>query len=200
MRKPAKFGLMARLLVRMLAVAVLMPALLFLPAGTLHYWEAWVYLGIVFTSMTFYLIYFLENDPELLERRIRAREKQSRQKSLVVVMSGIFFITYLIPGFDHRFGWSSLPVAAVILADLVVVLGYGMIFLVLRHPMYLGTLAMMLAAPPALGSCWAILPALANIPLLAARIKDEEALLKQELKGYGAYMDRTPYRLIPGIW
>ena len=211
----------------MLAVAILMPALLFLPAGTLDYWEAWVYLAIVLTSMIGYLLYFLKNDPGLLERRMRAKEKETRQRSLVIAMSLLFFLAYLVPGFDRRFGWSSLPVTAVLLADLVVALSYALIFLVLRenryasriveveegqevvetgpyavvrHPMYLGALLMMLAAPLALGSWWAILPAFANIPLLAARIMDEEALLQQELEGYGAYMERTRFRLVPGVW
>lgn len=226
-RSRAGSGLITRLLVRMLAVAILMPALLFLPAGTLDYWEAWVYLAIVLTSMSGYLLYFLENDPGLLERRMRAKEKETRQRSLVIAMSLLFFLAYLVPGFDRRFGWSSLPVAAVLLADLVVALSYALIFLVLRenryasriveveegqevvetgpyavvrHPMYLGALLMMLAAPLALGSWWAVLPALANIPLLAARITDEEALLQQDLEGYGAYMERTRYRLVPGFW
>ena len=212
---------------RILVFIALLLAMFFLPAGTFAYWEAWVYLTVILVSMFSFLIYFLKNDPELLERRMRMREKEAEQKLIVRILSLWFLFTFLLPGFDKRFEWSDVSVEVVIVADILVLLSYGMIFLVLRenryasriieveleqkvissgpyaivrHPMYLGGSLMFLFAPLALGSYWAIIPSLLIIPILVARIRNEEKILERELGGYQEYMQRTKYRLIPGIW
>jgi protein-S-isoprenylcysteine O-methyltransferase Ste14 len=155
------------------------------------------------------------------------KEKEKRQKLIVKISYLYFLLTFLLPGFDKRFGWSNVPVILVVIADILVLFGYGMFFLVLRenryasriievekeqkvissgpyaivrHPMYLGILIMYAFSPLALGSYWAIIPAIMIIPILVARIWDEERILMKELDGYQRYMEKTKYRLIPGIW
>jgi len=212
---------------RFLIVIPLLLAMFFLPAGTFAYWEGWVYLAILLIPMFLVLIYLLKNDPELLERRMRMREKETEQKLIIKISYVYFLLVFLLPGFDKRFEWSNVPVAVVIVADILVLLGYGMFFLVLRenryasriieveqeqkvissgpyaivrHPMYLGVLLMYILSPLALGSYWVMVPSLLIIPLLVARIRNEESVLRRELKGYQEYSQKTKYRLIPGIW
>ena len=213
--------------VRIIGAVLALFALFFLPAGTFAYWEAWVYLAVILIPVFFVLVYLLKNDPELLERRMRTREREPEQQRIIALSAPILLLAFLIPGFDHRFGWSNVPVWGVLAADFIVLLGYGLFFLVLRenryasrvieveqeqqvirsgpyarvrHPMYLGILVFYLASPLALGSYWAMLPALLNIPILVARIRNEESVLVRDLKGYQDYMQQTRYRLIPGIW
>jgi protein-S-isoprenylcysteine O-methyltransferase Ste14 len=219
--------LLKRVLVRLLVAIPALILILFLPAGTFAYWEAWVYLAILLLPMCFVLIYLLRNDPGLLERRMRMREKEAEQGRIIKLSLLYFLFVFMLPGLDHRFGWSHVPVAVVLFADLVVLLGYGLIFLVfrenryasrvveveaeqevirtgpyavVRHPMYSGTLLMYLLSPLALGSYWAMIPALLIVPILVARIRNEEAVLGRELKGYQAYMQQTRFRLLPQIW
>ena len=213
--------------VRLLVFIPLLLAMFFLPAGTFAYWEAWVYLTVLLIPMVLVLIYLLRNDPELLERRMRMREKESEQKLIIKISYLYFLLVFLLPGFDKRLGWSNIPVVVVIVADVLVLLGYGMFFLALRenryasriieveqeqkvnssgpyaivrHPMYVGVSLMCIFTPLALGSYWAAIPSLLIIPLLVARIRNEESVLGRELKGYKEYMQKTKYRLIPGIW
>jgi len=201
--------------------------LFFPPAGTWVYWQAWVYMAVLLIPMCVVLIYLLKNDPELLERRMRMREER-REQRLIIKISYIFFLlAFLLPGFDVRFGWSNMPVWAVITADVSVFLGYGIFFRVMqvnsyasrvievasgqkvidtglyavvRHPMYLGAILLYVASPLALGSYWAAIPAVLIIPLLAARILDEESTLEKDLPGYLEYKQKTRYRLIPFVW
>ena len=219
--------LILTILIRTPLFFVMMIAMFFLPAGSFSYWHAWVYLAIIFVSMLAFLIYFLKNDPELLERRMRSKEKETEQRLIIAIMTVCFLFTFLVPGFDQRFGWSRVPVIMVIIADIVVLLGYGFVFLVLRensyasrvievekdqevissgpyaivrHPMYLGVALMFLFTPLALGSFWALIPAVLMIFVLVPRIFNEEKVLQRDLDGYREYMQEVKYRLIPGIW
>lgn len=205
----------------------MLPGLLVLPAGTLAYWEAWVYLAILLIPMTLTAAYLLARDPELLERRMRAKEKDAAQSKIVAFSAVFFLAALLIPGFDRRFGWSHVPLLAVLAADLFVLAGYGLFILVLRenrsasriieveagqrvvttgpyavvrHPMYTAVTLMALATPIALGSWWAFVPVPLLVAVLVARIQNEERLLANELTGYREYMRTTSYRLIPGVW
>jgi len=201
--------------------------ILFVPAGTLDYWEAWVYCAVLLVPFLFVLTYLLRKDPELLVRRLRLNERESAQKRIIRASSLIFFTGFLIPGLDHRYSWSDIPVDAVLAADVLVILGYALVFLVfkenpfasrvveveqgqsvistgpyalVRHPMYLGTIIMWLATPLALGSFWA-LPVFLIMPIiLVYRIMNEEEVLLRELPGYREYTHKVKYRLIPGIW
>lgn len=199
----------------------------FVPAGTLAYWQAWVFMAILLLPMFVVFRYLLKHNPQLLERRMQFREKEVAQQQIIKLSYVYFFVTFLLPGFDRRWGWSNVPPLVVVLADLVVILGYGLFFMVLaenqyaartiqveteqkvissgpyayvRHPMYLGVMLIYLAAPLALGSYWALLPALLIIPLLVARINNEEEVLLRELKGYREYQQTTRHRLLPNVW
>ena len=214
-------------IMRFLGALLVLSAMFFLPAGTWAYWEAWVYLAILFIPMFFVLIYLLKNDPELLARRMRLREKEEQQKLIIKLSYIPFLLAYLLPGFDKRFGWSNVAVWVVIVADILVLLGYGLIFLVfrenryasriveveqgqtvissgpyavIRHPMYLGAILLYVLSPLALGSYWAMIPSILIIPVIVARIWNEESVLARDLKGYQEYMQKTRYRLIPGLW
>lgn len=226
-RRDASPELLRTVVIRAALGFLTLGALLFIPAGTLAYWEAWLYMAVLMVPMIFMLRYLLKNDPQLLERRMQMREREATQKRVVTLSAIYLLVTFTIPGFDERWGWSAVPSALVIVADVVVLLGYGIIFLVfrenqyaartirveagqkvissgpyavVRHPMYVGVLLMYLASPLALGSFWALLPALLIIPILVVRINNEEQVLERELSGYHAYRQNTRYRLIPGAW
>lgn len=202
-------------------------ALLFLPAGTLNYWQAWVWLATLFIPMGISLAYLLKMDPALLERRTRTNEVRPEQRRIIMASVIYFLAIFLLPGFDVRYGWSKVPAWLCLAADGVVLASYILYILVLktntfasrvveveegqqvitsgpyalvRHPMYLAMILMMTATPLALGSYWAMLPSILFIALLAARAKNEEELLQKELKGYSEYMQKTRHRLFPGIW
>jgi protein-S-isoprenylcysteine O-methyltransferase Ste14 len=219
---------LVRLVVFRYVIAIVVLGLMFfLSAGTIRYWYAWVFLAILFIPMFFVLLYLLRYDPALLERRMRTREKEVPQKLIIRLSMIPFLAAFLVPGLDYRFGWSFVPVAVIIAADVVVFCGYIFFFLVLRensyasrvvevekeqkvistgpyayirHPLYSAVLLIYLFSPLALGSFWALI---AMIPLpfvLILRIKNEESLLKKELAGYEEYTGKVRYRLIPGIW
>lgn len=217
----------ARASVRLLAGFIVMLALLFLPAGTWAWREAWAYLAVVFMPVMLILAWLLASDPELLERRMRTKEKRPEQKCIVRMGSIVYVSAFLISGLDRRFGWSHVPAAAVVAADALMLLGYALFALVLRenkhasrlievepgqrvvttgpyaivrHPMYLAALLMFLCTPPALGSWWGMLAVPPLIAVLAARIRNEEQLLAKELEGYSEYARVTRRRLIPGVW
>jgi protein-S-isoprenylcysteine O-methyltransferase Ste14 len=211
-----------------LAIAIpILLAMFFLPAGTIAYWEAWTYMAVLFIPMFFVFIYLIKNEPKLLARRMKMKEKEAEQKLIIKLSYIPFLIAFLLPGFDKRFGWSKVPVEVVVFADILVLLGYGMFFLVLkenpyasrivevepeqtvitsgpyakvRHPMYSGVLLLYIFSPLALGSYWAIIPTIFIIPFIVARILNEEKVLARDLKSYKDYMLKTRFRLIPGIW
>jgi len=207
---------------------LVLAAMFCISAGTVRYWEAWVWMAVLIIPMLGLLAYLWKNDRALLERRMRTREKE-KQQSLVIKLSWIWFvIAFLMPGLDKRFGWSDVPAQVVIAADVLVLLGYSMLIMVLRensyasrvvevekgqkvvdtgpyavvrHPFYLGSIILYVASPLALGSYWALLPMLMIIPMLTfMRIPNEEQVLRRELPGYEEYMQRVKYRVLPGVW
>ena len=202
-------------------------AMFFLPAGTFNYWQAWVWLGTLFIPMAISLVYLLKIDPKLLERRTRTNETRPEQRRIIMASVVYLLIIFILPGFDVRNGWSNVPVWLCLAADGIVLASYILYVLVLRtntyasrvievekgqqvissgpyslvrHPMYLSMILMMTASPLALGSYWAMIPSVLFILLLVARAKNEEELLTKELQGYNEYMQRTRYRLFPGVW
>lgn len=215
----------------LLKILVLYPLgiglILFLPAGSLQYWEAWLYVVVLLIPMLITVNYLAIHDPALLERRMRFNEKEEKQKLIVKLFRLPFLLGFLIPGFDYRFSWSEVPVLLVIVANLMVFAGYFLVFLVFRensftsrivevekdqkvistgpyaiicHPMYTGTILMFLFTPLALGSWWAF-PVFAFLPvILIFRILDEERVLRDNLPGYTEYCQKVRYRLIPKIW
>ncbi len=220
-------ALKRKILLIWVAAIVIVGIVLFGPAGTLDYWQAWIYMAVLFVPSSFVVTYFLKKNPQFLERRLRTKETEVRQKLIIKVATLIFIIGFLIPGFDHRFGWSEVPIEIVLAADVFVFLGYVLIFLVfrenayagrtiqvekgqkaittgpysiIRHPMYLGTLVMYIATPIALGSYVAVPLFLLLIPMVVLRILNEEEVLRRDLPGYIEYCKKTKYRLLPFVW
>lgn len=216
-----------RALLTYAAALALLAAMFFVPAGTLDYWQAWLYLAVLFGLMAGLGAYLILKEPELLARRMRTRETEVRQQRIIRASLVLFLLAFLLPGLDRRFGWSAVPAWAVVAAVVVIAAGYALFirvllanrfasrvveveagqtlattgpYAVVRHPMYVAVLAIWLASPIALGSWWALLPMLGIVPVLVLRILDEEALLARDLAGYRKYMADVPYRLIPGVW
>lgn len=214
----------------LLVVTVIMGLLLFIPAGTLRYWQAWVYIGIYFIASFWIVLYLAKRDPALLRRRMRggpAAEQRKPQRAAMVLASLAFIVVMVVPAFDRRFGWSRVPLYAVILGELLTLLWLLAMFLVLRentfsaatiqiaegqrviatgpyaivrHPMYAGGLFSFIGTPLALGSWWGLLAVLIALPALVWRLVDEEKLLRSSLPGYTEYAQRVRYRLIPGVF
>ena len=216
-----------------LALAVLtvvMALLLFVPAGTLHYWQAWVYLAIFAGVSALTTLDLIRKDPALLERRMRGgptAEKQPTQKVIMLGMSIGFIALLVVPALDHRFGWSAVPLGGVVAGDLLVALGFYLIFLVyrentftsatievaenqkvistgpyarVRHPMYASAILYLLGTPLALGSYWGLAPVVAMMPFLVWRLLAEERFLARNLAGYTDYQKRVHHRLVPFVW
>ena len=223
-------NLSARAWLALVVLAVMMGLLLFVSAGTVHYWQAWVYLSI-FTGASFLItLYLMRKDRALLDRRMSAgptAEKRPTQKFIMLCTSIGFIALLVVPAFDHRFGWSTVPLGVVVAGDLLVAIGFYFIFLVyrentftsatievvenqrvistgpyaiVRHPMYASASLYLLGTPLALGSYWGLVPIAAMMPFLIWRLFDEERFLARNLPGYTEYQKRVRYRLVPFVW
>ncbi|HLC03617.1 MAG TPA: isoprenylcysteine carboxylmethyltransferase family protein [Anaerolineales bacterium] len=212
---------------RFLAGIILMGCMLFIPAGTLRFWQAWLYMGLLFLPVAIVAVVLFIKDPELLERRMRTREKETPQKNVIAASSLLLLAVYLIPGFDRRYAWSTVPSTLVVSVDILILLGYLLFVLtvrenryasrvvevqdnqvvistgpyaIIRHPMYLAVSIIFTLTPLALGSYWALIPALLLPIVLAGRIDHEEKLLRRSLDGDEGYCKQVKYRLLPLIW
>ena len=212
-----------KLIIGFAVVAVL----LFAPAGTFNFPGAWRLVALLFIPMTVIGIIFLIRAPDTLSKRLRAKEKRSKQKD-VVALSGLLFIAYFVlAGVDFRYGWSNIPGWMIWLSGAVFILSYGMyaevmrenewlsrsieiadgqkvvstgLYGIVRHPMYTATIGMFLSMPIIMGSWWAFIVMIPYIPIIMTRIKDEESLLTEELEGYSEYKEKVKWKLIPYIW
>ena len=214
----------------LLLLFLIMAALLFIPAWTLDYWQAWAFLTVYFAWSLAITLYLMKNDPDLLARRTSGgptAEKQTAQKIIMSFTSLGFIGLIVIPAFDHRFAWSHMPPSTALVGDLLVALGWLAIFFVfrentftsatielapdqkvistgpyalVRHPMYAGGLIMLLGIPIALGSWWGVLVMAAMMPALIWRLFDEEKFLSRNLPGYMEYQNKVRYRLLPHVW
>jgi protein-S-isoprenylcysteine O-methyltransferase Ste14 len=208
---------------------VVMASLLFAAAGTMRYWQAWVFLAVYFSASLAITLY-LFNDPALLARRMSGgpfAEKEPVQKIIMSFISLGFIGLLVVPAIDHRLGWSGMPFYAAIAGDVLVLVGWLGIFFVfransfasstieltadqsvistglyawVRHPMYAAALVMLLGIPIALGSWWGVLVVIALVPMMIWRLLDEEKFLALNLPGYRDYQGRVIYRLVPRIW
>ncbi|TMJ54400.1 MAG: isoprenylcysteine carboxylmethyltransferase family protein [Alphaproteobacteria bacterium] len=209
---------------------LVMASLLFATAGTFDYRQAWAFLAVYFAASLAITLYLVKEDRALLTRRMRGgpfAEKEPAQRIIMCIASLGFIGLIVVPGFDHRFGWSQMPADVVIAGDVLVALGWLGIFFVfkensfssatielavdhrvistgpyalVRHPMYATSLVMLLGIPIALGSWWGVLILAAIMPALIWRLLDEERFLVRNLPGYAAYQGRVRYRLLPLIW
>jgi len=214
----------------LLFLLVAMAALLFVPAGTTDYWQAWTFLAVYFACSIALSLYLMIADPALMQRRMRGgptAEKQPVQKIIMVITSLGFVGLLVVPALDHRFAWSQMPPTMALAGDLLVGIGWLAIFFVfrensfssatielapdqkvistgpyalVRHPMYAGALVMLLGIPIALASWWGMLVLAAILPALIWRLFEEEKFLARNLAGYVEYQNKVRYRLIPTIW
>lgn len=223
-------NLRTKTLLSLVALTVAMGLLLFVPAGTLEYREAWVYLAIFIGASLLISLYLLQKDPALLQRRMRGgptAEKETTQKIIMLFASIGFIALLVVPALDYRFHWSAVPVPVEIAGDLLVAIGFYFIFLVykensftsatievaenqkvistgpyalVRHPMYASASLYLIGTPLALGSYWGLLVLVGMMPLLIWRLFDEERLLANHLPGYREYQKKVQHRLVPYIW
>ncbi|MGV0793392.1 methyltransferase family protein [Mycolicibacterium sp. XJ1819] len=224
-----KIGVLAALLSALVGIVVI-GLLLFVPAGTVNYWQAWVFIAIFVVVTTAPNVYLAVRRPEVLRRRMRSgptAETRPAQKFASVGYFLIFAAVAVVSALDHRFGWSSVPTAAVVIGQVLVAVGLAVatltvlqnsfaganvtveagqtvvstgLYAVVRHPMYFGILIMMIGAPPALDSWWGLVLLAPGLAVFAVRILDEETLLHQDLAGYPEYTQKVRHRLVPYLW
>lgn len=221
-------NLMLKTMLQVIVFFAVFGVFIFLPAGTLRFWQGWIFFIVFCISTLFITVYFLFKDPALIERRIKSGETRKVQKIFQSISGFIFFVGLLaMPGLDYRFSWSSVPDIIVILSNVFVLLGFIIVFLVfkinsytsatievsegqkvissgvysiVRNPMYLGALLILVFMPLALDSLWALIPAFIIGVFVVLRLLDEEKALLEDLDGYKEYCEKTRYHLIPYIW
>lgn len=206
---------------------VLIALLLFLPAGTICYWNGWLLIGILFIPMLAAGIVMMLRNPELLEKRLKAKESEGEQKTVIVLSGVMFFVAFVVAGLNYRFGWIVMPRWTVIAAAIVFLAAYLMyaevlrentylsrtveiqkhqkvidtgLYGIVRHPMYSATVFLFLSMGLVLGSPISFAILICYLPIIAKRIRNEEEVLAQGLEGYAEYRDKVKYKVIPLIW
>jgi len=223
-------NLAARSWRQLLGFTLFLAVLIFLPAGTFDYWQGWVYLGVFTACCVLTTASLLERDPALVARRLDVgprAEKEPAQKRIQLIATLCLLALYLVSALDFRFLWSAVPISIVLIGDLLVVLGFAVMYRVfrensyaaatvqveaeqrvistgpyarVRHPMYSGALLLFFGTPLALGSWWGLILFPAGVAILIARLSDEERFLLRNLAGYDDYRRRVRFRLLPGLW
>ena len=219
--------LLLKTLIAFLGGLLITGAMLFVPAGTLAYHGAWLFISLLFMPILIVGVVLMIKNPELLRKRLEMKEREKEQKS-VVALSGLLLVaSFIVAGLDYRFGWSHVSNIIVIIASVVLLVGYALyaevlrenvylsrvievqesqrvidtgLYSIVRHPMYFAVTLLYLAIPLVLGSWWALLVMSPCVLLLALRIKNEEQVLHQGLPGYTDYTKRVRYRMIPWVW
>lgn len=214
-------------IIKYLSGLVLVGALLLIPAGSLDYWNAWLFIGLLFIPMFIAGIFLMINNPELLKRRLDAKEKNDKQK-VVILLSGIMFLAgFIVAGLNFRYKWIEIPNIVIIVSSIVFIISYILyaevlkentylsrtikveenqkvidtgLYSVVRHPMYIITILLFLSIPLILGSVISFLIFLIYPIIIGIRIKNEEEVLEKELQEYIEYKKKVKYRLIPFIW
>ena len=212
---------------RFAAGLLLVGLLLFLPAGTFRYPQAWLLLGILFIPMFIAGLVMMKVNPELLRKRLNVKEKETEQREVILFSGLMFLAAFILAGLSFRFGWLMLPFPASIIAAAVFLAAYALyaevlrentylsrtvevqedqkvidtgLYGIVRHPMYMATVFLFLAMPLVLGSVISFVIMLSYIPIIAKRIRNEEEVLTEGLAGYREYREKVKYRLIPFIW
>ena len=206
---------------------VLIFALLFIPAGSLRYINGWIFMGLLFIPMFIVGIILMIKNPELLRRRLNAKEKEGEQKQVIILSGLMFFLGFIIAGLNFRFKWFELPNIVTIISSIIFVISYALYGIVLkenayllrtieveknqkvidtglygiiRHPMYSATILLFLSMPLVLGSVFSFVIFLVYPVIIAKRINNEEKVLEKDLKGYTEYKKKVKYKIIPFIW
>ena len=214
-------------IVKLLGGVLLLGLLLFLPAGTLRWWQGWLLMAILFIPMFVAGLVMMKKSPELLKKRLNAREEQGEQRQVILLSGLIFLAVFVTAGLNFRFRWIILPDWVSWVFAGVFLAGYALyaevlrenewlsrtvevqegqkvvdtgLYGVVRHPMYMSTLVLFLSMPLVLGSVISFIIMLAYIPIIARRIKNEEQVLEKGLKGYAEYRQRVRWRVIPFVW
>jgi protein-S-isoprenylcysteine O-methyltransferase Ste14 len=222
-RKQLIVGALSRFIPGILIIS----GILFLSAGTVSFWNAWLFMGVLFIPMFFVMIYLIVRDPDLLGKRINTKEPESRQRAILFSTIIIFPLSFILSGLDYRFEWSSVPFWLELLSALIVFIGYILFFVVMkqntyasrvveiqekqkvitsglysvvRHPMYFAAVMMFLFMPLLLGSFIALIPMLIFPVQINERIKNEEVVLEKGLEGYVEYKMKVKYKVIPYLW
>ena len=212
---------------RFLAGLFIVGLLLFLPAGTFAFWQAWLLIFILFVPMFIAGLILMKKSPDLLRKRLNAKEEQTEQKTVILLSGLMFLAAFIAAGLNFRFGWFSLPGAVSFAAAIVFLLAYVLyaevmrenaylsrtvevqenqkvidtgLYGIVRHPMYMSTLLLFLAMPLVLGSVISFAIMLAYIPIISRRIRNEEQVLEEGLEGYREYKQRVRYKVIPFVW
>ena len=220
-------GLFIQAITKFSGGLVLVGLLLFLPAGSLHFWQAWLLMGILFVPMFIAGLVMMGRNPALLRKRLDAKEKESEQKT-VVALSGLLFIaSFAVAGLNWRFQWWVLPSWAVWVAAGLFLLSYLLyaevlrentylsrtievqenqkvidtgLYGIVRHPMYMATTVLFLTMPLVLASPISFFIMLGYLPVIVKRIRNEEKVLEEGLEGYSEYEKKVKYRILPLIW
>ena len=219
--------LFSQAIVKYLGGLLIVGLLLFLPAGTLAYGQAWLLIAILFIPMFIAGLIMLKKSPELLRKRLDAKEEQSEQKTVVILSGMMFSAAFIVAGLNFRFSWIVLPAWVSYVSAAVFLLAFALyaevlrenawlsrtvevqenqkvvdtgLYGVVRHPMYLSTLLLFLSMPLVLGSVPSLVIMLAYIPIIAKRIRNEERVLESELEGYAEYKKRVRYKVVPFVW
>ena len=212
---------------RFLAGLFIVGLLLFLPAGTFAFWQAWLLIFILFVPMFIAGLILMKKSPDLLRKRLNAKEEQTEQKTVILLSGLMFLAAFIAAGLNFRFGWFALPGAVSFAAAIVFLLAYVLyaevmrenaylsrtvevqenqkvidtgLYGLVRHPMYMSTLLLFLAMPLVLGSVISFAIMLAYIPIISKRIRNEEQVLEKGLEGYREYKQRVRYKVIPFVW
>ena len=220
-------GLLTQALAKFFLGVLVLGILLFLPAGSLHYWQGWLLMGILFVPMFVAGLVMTAKNPDLLRKRLNAKEREAEQKTVVKLSGLLFFTAFVVAGLNWRFGWWILPNWAVWVAAGLFLASYLLyaevlrentylsrtievqenqkvidtgLYGIVRHPMYMATTILFLAMPLVLASPISFMIMLGYIPVIAKRIKNEEKVLEEGLEGYAAYREKVKYRILPYIW
>ena len=219
--------LIVQAVTRFLAGLFIVGLLLFLPAGTFAFWQAWLLIFILFVPMFIAGLILMKKSPDLLRKRLNAKEEQTEQKTVILLSGLMFLAAFIAAGLNIRFGWFALPGAVSFAAAIVFLLAYVLyaevmrenaylsrtievqenqkvidtgLYGIVRHPMYMSTLLLFLAMPLVLGSVISFAIMLAYIPIIFMRIRNEEQVLEEGLEGYREYKQRVRYKMIPFVW
>ena len=219
--------LLLNALIKFILGLALVGVLLFIPAGTIEYTNAWLFIALLFVPMLVVGIFLFVKAPKLLEKRLNLKEKENTQKSVVAISALIFISGFIVAGLDYRFNWTNVPLWLITVSSIILLVSYilyaeimrenaylsrtievqagqkvidvGM-YKIVRHPMYAVTIWLFLSIPLILGSFWSLLCFVPYIALIVVRIINEEKLLENKLEGYKDYKKKVKYRLIPFIW